>query len=313
MYRGQTTYWVWDGNNPLHEWVEGRLERLPDEAVPFAGSDDAIVKKRDAELEALLAQGPPSRGEKAAPITWLFEAESFAPMAKLVGSDQFSIVTDHLGTPVLMADADGRTQWSAATSAYGELRDVTGDRHACPFRWPGQYEDAETGLYYNRFRYYDAESGQYTSQDPIRLGAGTRLLGYAKDPTTAIDPWGLSACVPKDPRIQKAIASGRPIVIVGRGMSRVHPVADAIRAAGGNVKTYTPKNFRSTPGNVNRLDVEANREWLRYWAKDKDALVVDIGHIPGAASNRSPFYDVERRSLYDNWSGTDIVQHDPGF
>jgi RHS repeat-associated protein len=212
-----------------------------------------------------------------------------------------------------MADADGKARWSATTSIYGELRNVIGERHACPFRWPGQYEDAETGLYYNRFRYYDADSGQFASQDPIGLAGGTRLFGYAKDPTTAIDPWGLSACIPRDPRIQKAIESGRPIVIVGRGMSRVHPVGDAIRAAGGNVRTYTPKNFRSTPGNVNRLDVEANREWLRYWAKDKDALVVDIGHIPGAEGNRSPFYDVERRSLYENWSGTDIVQHDPGF
>jgi hypothetical protein len=61
------------------------------------------------------------------------------------------------------------------------------------------------------------------------------------------------------------------------------------------------------------LDVEANREWLRYWAKDKNALIVDIGHIPNDPGNRSPFYDVERRSLYENWSGTDIVKHDPGF
>ncbi|HAA67836.1 MAG TPA: hypothetical protein DCE55_01735 [Planctomycetaceae bacterium] len=40
-------------------------------------------------------------------------------------------------------------------SIYGDLRNLTGDRHTCPFRWPGQYEDAETGRYYNRFRYYD--------------------------------------------------------------------------------------------------------------------------------------------------------------
>ncbi|SUB89296.1 Cell wall-associated polypeptide CWBP200 [Porphyromonas macacae] len=39
----------------------------------------------------------------------------------------------------------------------------------CPFRYQGQYEDEETGLYYNRFRYYDPNAGNYISQDPIGL------------------------------------------------------------------------------------------------------------------------------------------------
>jgi len=193
-YRGQTTNWVWDGDNPLHEWVEGNLEPLPQETAPFLDSADAIAKKRDAELAALLAQGPPERGAPKAPITWLFDPESFSPMAKLVGGEQLSIVTDHLGTPVLMADADGRARWSAATSIYGELRDLDGERHACPFRWPGQYEDAETGLYYNRYRYYDPESGQYTSQDPIDIEGGIAFYGYVDDPLSWTDPFGLAKC-----------------------------------------------------------------------------------------------------------------------
>ena len=45
-----------------------------------------------------------------------------------------------------------------------------------PFRYQGQYEDIETGLYYNRFRYYSPESGTYISQDPIRLAGGTGVL-----------------------------------------------------------------------------------------------------------------------------------------
>jgi RHS repeat-associated protein len=56
----------------------------------------------------------------------------------------------------------------------------------------GQYEDAETGLYYNRFRYYDAEAGQYTSQDPIGLAGGAALYGYVHDPLAWVDPLGLS-------------------------------------------------------------------------------------------------------------------------
>lgn len=56
----------------------------------------------------------------------------------------------------------------------------------CPFK----YEDEETGLYYNRFRFYDSSTGTYLSQDPIGLAGGTRLYGYVENPTTWIDPLG---------------------------------------------------------------------------------------------------------------------------
>jgi RHS repeat-associated protein len=52
---------------------------------------------------------------------------------------------------------------------------VEGERTLCPFRYPGQYEDAETGLYYNHFRYFDPEAGGYISQDPIRNLSGSRV------------------------------------------------------------------------------------------------------------------------------------------
>ena len=62
----------------------------------------------------------------------------------------------------------------------------------CPFRYQGQYEDSETGLYYNRFRYYDPNSGNYLSQDPIGLEGGSKLYGYVHDPNSWIDILGLS-------------------------------------------------------------------------------------------------------------------------
>jgi RHS repeat-associated protein len=60
------------------------------------------------------------------------------------------------------------------------------------FRWPGQYEDEETGLYYNRFRYYDPDAGQYVSQDPIGLAGGTAVYAYVIDSNAWIDVFGLS-------------------------------------------------------------------------------------------------------------------------
>ena len=90
-----------------------------------------------------------------------------------------------------MTDARGKLQWAAEIDTYGELRDVHGYRQACPFRWPGQYEDAETGLYYNRFRYYDPDAGVYVSQDPIGLSGGLALYAYVHDPLVATGVLGL--------------------------------------------------------------------------------------------------------------------------
>ncbi|HWO08457.1 MAG TPA: RHS repeat-associated core domain-containing protein, partial [Polyangiaceae bacterium] len=122
------------------------------------------------------------------------EPESFAPLAKLVADERYSIVTDHLGTPRAMYDGYGQEVWGADVDSYGQLQNLRGGRRACPFRFPGQYEDAETGLYYNRFRYYDPEAGAYVSQDPIGLAGGLRAFTYPSDPTTFVDPFGLTAC-----------------------------------------------------------------------------------------------------------------------
>ena len=61
----------------------------------------------------------------------------------------------------MMLSETGKAVWRADISVYGKLRNLEPGQktRACPFRWPGQYEDEETGLYYNRFRYYDPEAG----------------------------------------------------------------------------------------------------------------------------------------------------------
>ena len=62
-----------------------------------------------------------------------------------------------------------------------------------PFRYQGQYHDEETDLYYNRFRYYSPELGQYMTQDPIGLAGGNpTLYGYVGDTNAWIDPFGLN-------------------------------------------------------------------------------------------------------------------------
>nr|WP_264080558.1 RHS repeat-associated core domain-containing protein [Paracidovorax avenae] len=60
-----------------------------------------------------------------------------------------------------------------------------------PLRFQGQYFDGETGLHYNRHRYYDPVTGRFVHQDPIGLDGGVNLFVFAPNPLEWIDPYGL--------------------------------------------------------------------------------------------------------------------------
>ncbi|MCJ8653697.1 RHS repeat-associated core domain-containing protein, partial [Escherichia coli] len=62
-------------------------------------------------------------------------------------------------------------------------------------RLPGQQYDEESGLYYNRHRYYDPLQGRYITQDPIGLKGGWNLYAYPLNPVQRLDPLGLSAAL----------------------------------------------------------------------------------------------------------------------
>jgi RHS repeat-associated protein len=163
------TAWVWDGNVPLHEKAE---TRTPDYSTEKGYFDDV-------------------RTEPV--VTWIFEAGTFVPAAKLTEKEQYSIVTNYLGTPEAMYRDDGEAVWTCELNSYGKVRDYKGEsKTMCPFRYQGQYEDAETGLYYNRFRYYDCETGSYISQDPIGLNGDSALYGYVRDVNSWVDIFGLA-------------------------------------------------------------------------------------------------------------------------
>ncbi|MDQ0038689.1 RHS repeat-associated protein [Variovorax boronicumulans] len=105
---------------------------------------------------------------------------------------------DHLGTPMELTDGAGNIAWEANYKAWGEARLTISEaaRKAGlknPIRFQGQYLDEETGLHYNRFRYYDPVMGRFVSKDPIRLRGGINVFQYASNPVKWIDPTGLSA------------------------------------------------------------------------------------------------------------------------
>ena len=114
------------------------------------------------------------------------------------GKDEIAFYQcDHLGTPQELTDCEGQVAWSAQYKAWGQAKEAistaaykAGIRN--PIRFQGQYFDEETGLHYNRHRYYDPLSGRFVSKDPIGLLGGFNTHTYAPNSIQWIDPLGLA-------------------------------------------------------------------------------------------------------------------------
>jgi len=109
------------------------------------------------------------------------------------GVEFHTVVTDLVGAPSELVDERGDVAWRARMTLWGKLLSARGTAYT-PLRFPGQYHDAETGLYYNVNRYYDPDTGRYLSHDPFGLDPSPDSFAYVGNPTAWIDPLGLMAC-----------------------------------------------------------------------------------------------------------------------
>ena len=100
---------------------------------------------------------------------------------------------DHLGTPLALTDPSRNIVWAAQLDPWGNvLQEFNPQNIEQPIRLPGQHHDRETGLYYNRHRYYDPSIGSYINQDPIGLRGGGNFYLYPLNPVQMYDPHGLN-------------------------------------------------------------------------------------------------------------------------
>ncbi|WP_322083528.1 RHS repeat-associated core domain-containing protein [Burkholderia sp. BCC1972] len=133
------------------------------------------------------------------------------------GAALFYYHCDQIGTPQLLTDDDGDVVWEGTYKAWGEAREIVarvskaaGIAPRNPLRFQGQQIDEETGLHYNRHRYYDPSSGRLISKDPIGLIGGINVYQYAPNPIGWIDPLGLKKCRPCPEDCEKILSeSGR--------------------------------------------------------------------------------------------------------
>ena len=105
---------------------------------------------------------------------------------------RYFIFSDHLGTPVCVEDETGNVVWRAQIEPFGHAHIDPKSTIDMPLRFPGHYCDAETGLHYNRFRYYSPELGRYLQSDPAGFAGGVNLYAYSTNPLKDVDLLGLS-------------------------------------------------------------------------------------------------------------------------
>ena len=185
-------------------------------------------------------------------------------MAKLTEKERLSIVANYMGTPEAMYSSEGQKVWSCELNSYGKVRNFQGEYVTdCPFRYQGQYHDSETGLYYNRFRYYSPDEGVYISQDPIRLNSGISLYSYVSDTNGWVDIFGLIRLY----RGMKVNSGGRPIVYSG-------PSGNGNNAA--NSLGVRPRE-QGMSTNIDPNNIQSHRKPESYGGtlKDSDMFSID--------------------------------------
>ena len=202
------TVFGWDGDVLAYESTVARKGRLgqqtastvhyvnePGSFVPVvqARRNEAIRLKPTTDVKALMAANEGKYDIRLDPL-WNGELDQEETRAFEMQEIAF-YQCDHLGTPQELTDAEGRLAWAAQYKAWGQAKEVISEAAkragvTNPIRFQGQYFDEETGLHYNRYRYYDPNSGRFISKDPIGLAGGLNLHRYASNPIEWVDPLG---------------------------------------------------------------------------------------------------------------------------
>ncbi|WP_438002994.1 RHS repeat-associated core domain-containing protein [Sorangium sp. So ce321] len=221
----RTTHrYVWAGGTLLHSLIE---------------RDGRVLERRTHAFDEL--RGAP----------WAQKIEQ-AHDDVMVGEGWQFVLTDDVGTPERILAGDGSVAREVPQSPWGAASNATS------FGFPGQVHDPETGLTYNRHRYYDPAVGRYISPDPLGIYPDLNTYRYAgNDPFNGSDPEGLSGSrmtsnvagfgggpirtqsgqAPRreDPAINEAVnnaVAGRSDLAANRGCAEVnalHEMAQRIR------------------------------------------------------------------------------------
>lgn len=193
------TLFEWDA---VHQLVRADVARGSDESAPrqtYTYVYDALgrrVAKRDAVGTTYFAwdrdrMALERRGSNE--VAYLYQPESFVLLSQVHNGAVHHLHTDHLGTPLDASNDAGELTWQMTYATWGKTIVQEVAEIEQPVRFQGQYFDAETGLHYNRFRYYSPDVGRFVSNDPIGLFGEMNLFAYAQNTIMWVDPLGLAS------------------------------------------------------------------------------------------------------------------------
>ena len=191
---------------------------------------------------------------------WVYYPDTFEPLAMVqnideVASEMFYYHNDVNGCPTRLLNKVGGVVWAAQNSAWGGVDKLFLNQVDNPIRLQGQYADEETGLSYNRFRYFDNKIGAFISIDPISLNGGINLYEYANNPQGWIDPLGLN---PKCRITGKAFDKASDMPITRPGTTAWRDAVNAIRKGGrGDIRVANSVDARA-------LLIDARSNMNRY-------------------------------------------------
>lgn len=168
----------------------------------LARMPESMRQAFDDQLAAVATSGLPATARTTLPAGFDFSAVDASlekVQAKLAVDARDCPVEiryyhcDHLGTPVAMSNAEGQIVWRATYDPWGRISsEEAAGNFEQPIRFQGQLHDPETGLHYNRHRYYDPQLGTYITQDPIAFGGDMNFYRYAfNSPLVHVDRLGL--------------------------------------------------------------------------------------------------------------------------
>ncbi|WP_426721579.1 RHS repeat-associated core domain-containing protein [Corynebacterium auriscanis] len=167
-------------------------------------------------LEAQCGRGPAGSGSQVVGVAGTAARAGHPEGAVASGWSQarvdarfYALVADVAGAPQEIIDpATGQVEGRVTQSLYGKRTWCGGV--SSPLLFAGQYEDAESGWVYNRFRYYQPVLGSYNAQDP--LGLAPRVAsgqGYVDHAAHWVDVLGLASHV-KNKQLQRQIDALTP-------------------------------------------------------------------------------------------------------
>jgi hypothetical protein len=165
----------------------------------------------------------------------------------------YHVHTNHLDTPTQLTDSTQKIVWQANYQAFGNTQinqdpDANGKSIVYNQRFPGQYQDVETNLYYNFYRDYDPATGRYLQSDPIGLNGGINLYSYVLgNPLYWVDATGETASALAIPAVVGGIAlcilSGACIPDLPQQPDQPAYPGDRPDCPGGTPPLFSPPQF----------------------------------------------------------------------